>query len=214
MKSKNKAMWLELIGGIFGWIWIAAFIGTIYLLIQTIFYDGELVILIGVVLAGGISKAFLRALEERKIFLMNQEPINDTDNNKSANNHEPDQIEETEKIVQKYGKFLENSSPADGCVADQSKLPHSKTVIKTALIKALQNTADVHFQEALKTSYLSLAKWQPNVGNSNQGIDFSQIDPMIDPAELLALNESTKDWIQIVKNEEIQLQAELKKYGF
>ena len=48
---------------------------------------------------------------------------------------------------------------------------------------------------------------------SHQGIDLTKIDPMLDPSEFLAMHESSKDWGQIVQNEEKKLQAELKDLG-
>jgi hypothetical protein len=169
--------------------------------------------LVGVVLAGGISKAVLRDCEARKNSMMTQESINDDGNKKSDDSGEPSWTEEAEKIVQKYGEVLQHSSPVAGCVADQDKLPYPKDVIKTALIKALQNTVDNHQKEVLKIGYLGLANWQSDVGDSNQGIDLTKVDPMLDPAEFLALHESSKDWSQIIQNEEMELQAELKELG-
>jgi len=213
MKPINKAMWFELVGGIFGWVWIAASIGAIYFLVQAVFYDGSWVNLVGAMLTGGISKIVLRECEARKNLLMTQESINIDGNTKSDDTGEPAWAEQAEKIVQKYGEVLQHSSPVAGCVADQDKLPYPKDVIKTALIKALQNTVDNHQKEVLKIGYLSLANWQSDVGDSNQGIDISKVDPMIDPTEFLALHESSKDWSQIVQNEEMELQAELKELG-
>jgi hypothetical protein len=213
VKPINKAMWLELVGGIFGWIWIAACIGVIYFLIQAVFYDGGWVNLVGVMLAGGISKTVLREYETRKNSLMTQESINDDGNKKSDDSGEPAWVEEAEKVIQKYGEVLEHFGLAGGCVADEGKLPYPKDVIKTALIKALQNTADGHQKNHLKIAYLNLANWQSDVGDSNQGIDVSQFDPMIDPTELVALLKSSQAWSQMVLDEEIELQAELKELG-
>jgi len=206
MKPINKAMWFELVGGIFGWVWIAASIGAIYFLVQAVFYDGSWVNLVGVMLTGGISKVVLRECEARKNLLMTQESINSDGNTKSDDTDEPAWAEQVEKIVQ-------NASPVAGCVADQNELPYPKDVIKTALIKALQNTVDSHQKGALQVAYLSLANWQSDVGDSHQGIDLTKIDPMLDPSEFLAMHESSKDWGQIVQNEEKKLQAELKDLG-
>ena len=144
---------------------------------------------------------------------MTQESINSDGNTKSDDTDEPAWAEQVEKIVQKYGEVLQHASPVAGCVADQNELPYSKDVIKTALIKALQNTVDSHQKGALQVAYLSLANWQSDVGDSHQGIDLTKIDPMLDPSEFLAMHESSKDWGQIVQNEEKKLQAELKDLG-
>ena len=185
MKPIKKAMWFELVGGIFGWVWIAASIGAIYFLVQAVFYDGSWVNLVGVMLTGGISKVVLRECEARKNLLMTQESINSDGNTKSDDTDEPAWAEQVEKI----------------------------DAIKAALITALQNTVDSHQKGALQVAYLSLANWQSDVGDSHQGIDLTKIDPMLDPSEFLAMHESSKDWGQIAQNEEKKLQAELKDLG-
>ena len=206
-------MWFELIGGIFGWVWIAASIGAIYFLVQAVFYDGSWMNLVIVMLTGGISKVVLRECEARKNLLMTQESINSDGNMKSDDTNEPAWAEQVEKIVEKYGEVLRHASPVAGCVADLNELPYPKDVLKTALIKALQNTVDSHHKGALQVAYLSLANWQSDVGDSHQGIDLTKIDPMLDPSEFLPMRESFKDWGQIVQNEEKKLQAELKDLG-
>ena len=213
MRPIRKAMWFELVGGIFGWVWIAASIGAIYFLVQAVFYDGSWMNLVIVMLTGGISKVVLRECEARKNLLMTQESINSDGNTKSDDTDEPAWAEQVEKIVQKYGEVLQHASPVAGCVADQNELPYPKDVLKTALIKALQNTVDSHQQGALRVAYLSLSNWQSDVGDFHQGLDLTKIDPMLDPSEFLATLESSKDWGQIVQNEEKKLQAELKDLG-
>ena len=211
MKPIKKAMWFELVGGIFGWVWIVASIGAIYFLVQAVFYNGSWVNLVSVMLTGGFCKSVLRECERRKILLMTQESINSDGNKKLDDSGEPAWTEEAEKIVQKYGEVLQHGCPVAGCVADQDELPYPKGVIKSALIKALQNTVDSHQKDALQVAYLSLANWQLDVGDSIQGIDLTKVDPMIDPSEFVAMHGSSKDWGQIVQNEEIDLQAELKE---
>lgn len=39
MKTKTKLVWLELVGGIFGWIWIVASVVTLYFLVMAVFSD-------------------------------------------------------------------------------------------------------------------------------------------------------------------------------
>lgn len=213
MKSIKKAMWFELAGGIFGWIWIATSIGAIYFLVQAAFYDGSWVQLVGVMLTGGISKIALRECEARKNLLMTQESINSDGNKKSHDSGEPAWTEEAEKIVQRYGEVLQHARPVAGCVADQNELPYPKGVIKTTIIKVMQNTVDSHQKDVLQAAYLSLASWQSDVGDSHQGIDLTKVDTMLDPSEFLAMHESSKDWGQIVQNELMELQAELKELG-
>ena len=209
MNSKKKAIWLELVGGIFGWVWIAACVGAIYLLVKAIFDDGSWLNLMGAILIGGISKVVLRECETRKNLLMAQESIDIDGNEKPDDSGEPAWTEEVEKIVHQYGEILQHASPAPGCVADQDKLPYPKEVIKAALITALRHNADSHQKDALEVAYLSLANWQPDVGDTDQGFDLTKVDTMLEPSELLALHESSNHWEQIVQNEAASLYAEL-----
>ena len=209
MNSKKKARWLELVGGIFGWVWIASCVGAIYLLVKAIFDDGSWVNLVGAILIGGISKAVLRECETRKNLLMARESMDIDGNEKPDDSDEPAWTEEVEKIVHQYGEILQHASPAPGSVADQDKLPYPKEVIKTALITALRHNADSHQKDALEAAYLGLANWQPDVGDADQGFDLTNLDTMLEPSELLALHESSKHWEQIVQNEAASLYAEL-----
>ena len=106
MKNKTKAMWIELVGGIFGWIWIGSFFGSIYFLIQAALYDGSWLNLAAVIFAGVISKAVLRESEDRKSLLMTHESVNFDGNGKFDNVDDKKCHKETEKIVQQYGEFL------------------------------------------------------------------------------------------------------------
>jgi len=126
------------------------------------------------------------------------------------NSTEPASTKEVEKIVHQYGEILQHASPAPGSVADQDKLPYPKEVIKTALITALRHNADSHQKDALEAAYLGLANWQPDVGDTDQGFDLTNVDTMLEPSELLAMHESSQHWEQIVQSEEESLYAELR----
>lgn len=39
MELRTKLVWLELIGGIFGWVWIVASVAALYFLVVAIFFD-------------------------------------------------------------------------------------------------------------------------------------------------------------------------------
>lgn len=39
METKTKLVWLELIGGILGWVWILASVASLYFLVVAIFFD-------------------------------------------------------------------------------------------------------------------------------------------------------------------------------
>ena len=119
-------------------------------------------------------------------------------------------------IIQAYGKLLENYAPTPGCVADSSKLPYPKQEIKAALISGLKAIDDPQMKEHLKIAYIQLSDWQKGVGDTDQGIDFKNIDPN-QSAEKLAkaiINQSSsKDWGAIVLKEQDALKQELKDFG-
>ena len=60
-------------------------------------------------------------------------------------------------IVQAYGKVLESEAPPPSAVADVTKLPYPKRVIKEALIAALKATEDSAMKNHLRTGYMELA---------------------------------------------------------
>lgn len=118
-------------------------------------------------------------------------------------------------IVQAYGKILETSAPTPGTIADVDKLPYTKKQIKDALIAALRSTDDPQMKEHLKVGYIQLADWQEGVGNSNQGLDLSNIDLNQDTESLaqqvLEQSAGTKDWAVVVQKERAALKQELQK---
>jgi hypothetical protein len=118
-------------------------------------------------------------------------------------------------IVQAYGKILETSAPAPGTVADVNKLPYTKQQIKEALIAVLRSTDDPQMKEYLKIGYIQLADWQEGVGESNQGLDLSNIDLNQDAKSLAqqVLDQSvgSKNWATVVQKEQEALKQELQE---
>jgi predicted RNA-binding protein with EMAP domain len=64
------------------------------------------------------------------------------------------------RIVQEYGKVLDNSSKRAFLISE-SNLPYSKKVIKNAIRVALLMTDDEEMIEQLKYGYMSLANFVP-----------------------------------------------------
>ena len=124
--------------------------------------------------------------------------------------------EAAEKIVQDYGAVLEASALAPGCVADVRNLPHSKELIKQALVIALCLIEEPHVREKLKFGYISLADWQEGVGNTTVGIDCTKMDLNGDPLEMAKRISSEgitmKKWMPLVKAEQEMLKSELQKF--
>lgn len=118
------------------------------------------------------------------------------------------------KIVQAYGKVLEESQIGLGIVADVKELPFSKEQIKKAIVLAIKNTDDIKIKEQLKVGYLSLADWQENVGETHQGFDPRIYDEKLSPEELLQQmpdSDSLNYWLDKVTYEQELLVDELNK---
>jgi hypothetical protein len=122
-----------------------------------------------------------------------------------------------EAIVQAYAKVLEHSAPTPGCVADVSKLPFPKDMIKAALIAAMKLTGDKNTKEALKVGYVQLSSWQKNVGETDQGIDTLNMDLSQDTKALAELvlkqSEGAEKWLSVMEQDEVDLQRELVELG-
>jgi len=118
-------------------------------------------------------------------------------------------------IVQGYGKVIETARPAPGTVADVNKLPYPKEQIKDALIVALRSADNPQEKEYLKTGYILLADWQEGVGESNIGLDLSNIDLNQDPNSLIEnVQEKSKVsdyWMKVIQKEGEVLEQELRE---
>lgn len=129
----------------------------------------------------------------------------------------PMSLEQATEIVWAYGDVLENSTPAPGTVADTSRLPYSKPVIKQALIVMLQSVENPRIQEYLKTAYVLLADWQEGVGQTNNGRVHTNVDLLPDLKKLikrpLSKDKDFEKWYTQAKTEGQQLKSELQNLG-
>ena len=119
-------------------------------------------------------------------------------------------------IAGSYGDVLVNNTMRT--IADTSKLPYPKNIIKQALIVLLNQNTDSQMLEYLKSSYWLLANWQDGVGPTNVGLELSNMDLTTDPVELAKqVSDQSSDvqgWSEKVYAERLQLQAELKELGY
>jgi hypothetical protein len=123
-------------------------------------------------------------------------------------------------IVHDYGVAVQSVSAAGrGCIADVSRLPHSKRRIKDALTLLLSVTDEADLRERLKSSYLLLADWQEGVGVTivsasmcDSDFNNSAPDAVGSAARGLAWDAWEK-WRSRVLQEERALKAELQQLG-
>lgn len=71
-----------------------------------------------------------------------------------------------EKIFRDFGSTLNAAKKAGVFIADERDLPHPKRLIKEAILYALRVTKQSEMREELKSAYLSLAGWQPGIGEA------------------------------------------------
>jgi hypothetical protein len=121
-------------------------------------------------------------------------------------------------IIQHYGAILEHDSPAPGCVADVGRLTYTKAQIKEALIIGLRATTDPQMRSFLQVGYLQLADWQEGVGDSDVGLDLTNVDPDTDVKKLAksiaGQSGASEKWSPIVSAEQGILKRELIELGF
>ena len=122
-----------------------------------------------------------------------------------------------EQIIHEYGAMLEHRAPTFDCVADVKKLPYPKDKIKQALIVGLRATSDAVGRNSLKMVYIRLADWQRGVGDTDAGLDASQLnlndDPMKYAQQVLAQISDREKWSTIIETERRELEAELRRLG-
>jgi len=137
--------------------------------------------------------------------------------NKNSSSSYTMTFDQAADIAGTYGEILEHNAPAPGTVADASKLPYSKNIIKQAIITLLNSDTDPQMKEHLKSAYWFLSDWQEGVGNTNAGLDLSNMDLSADPIELAkqmtAQKDTGKQWTEKAETERQQLRAELHQLG-
>lgn len=118
-----------------------------------------------------------------------------------------------QRMVLDYARFLEISAPMPGRIIDASKLPHTKSTLKRALLMCIGNGSDQRLEEHLKAGYLMLSAFQPEVGNVGLGTDFAALDleaDVMDIAEQLEQDEAAVEtWRLDVRRELEQLKQDL-----
>ena len=187
METKSKLATLELIAGVFGWIWIGASIAALYFIAMAVFSDGAwppfFWALGGSIVAQWLARGFednkKRVAYEAQLITEGYSP--EEAGKKWVQEYSgcsvgQSQTNDVMAIIQAYGKTLEMEAPASGCVADESKLPYPKDTIKKAIISGLKSTDNDQMKEHLKVGYIQLADWQPGVGSANKGLDLSAIE--------------------------------------
>ena len=86
--------------------------------------------------------------------------------------------DEAERLINEYGKVLERISNEGAVVCDESFLPDTKERIKEALVVVLKSPGlDQQQKELLKTGYINLSMFLPNVKPDERAITMDLDDP-------------------------------------
>jgi hypothetical protein len=126
-------------------------------------------------------------------------------------------VPEEKKIVSEFGAFLESNQPTPGTVADASKLPFPKDVIKESLVKCIKAEKDPQMKEVFQSAYIMLADWQEGVGETNVGLDVTNFDPTLSSDDdmkklanqIISQSKGFDKWKKIVAAEQAQLMKDL-----
>jgi len=228
MNRKSKLAILELLVGLFGWVWIVASIVALYFLAIAVFSDGAWSQFFWALGTSIVAKWLARGFEENKERVAYEEKLIDeeysheetgkkTVQEYSGTSEVQSQANDVMAIIQAYGKALETEAPAPGSVADENKLPYPKDTIKEAIIAGLKSTDNDQMKEQLKVGYIQLADWQPGVGATNQGLDISSIDINQDTESLakavLEQSSGSEKWTAMAQKEQEALKQELQDLG-
>lgn len=122
-------------------------------------------------------------------------------------------------IIGAYGSVLEERVARPCFVADESKLPHRKEIIKNAIITALKhNLYPSNFKKHLKISFLELCMWQKDIGlkDRRHTIDVSSLninDSIENLASQITNQNPDEKLAQVVSNERESLKRELQECG-
>ena len=108
-------------------------------------------------------------------------------------------IDETVKkamnIMADYGEYLERN-PVTLEIVDETALPHKKADILNAILLGLLVQKDPGLRQAMISTALTLANFQPNIGKKplhRHGIDFTNLNMNVPPPELLAAKFAAAD---------------------
>lgn len=84
MKLITKLQILELIGGIFGWIWIIASLVAIYYFIVALFSDGSWMKFFIAMIVGVVCKGLCAGFNDTKNNLWNDDKLKEEENEKNT----------------------------------------------------------------------------------------------------------------------------------
>lgn len=171
MQTKIKLAILELIAGIFGWVWLISSLAGLYFFAMAIFFDGLWSQFFWAFGIGVIAKWLAKGFEANK-----KQIALETLTVTSAVNSE---TFSSEKIIRDFAGCIEDNPFSDDQIVDANQLPHSKETIYQAFVEEFASNEPKFNRVDLLAVFLSLAHFQEGVGPnpiSYLGVDFSNVD--------------------------------------
>jgi uncharacterized protein YpuA (DUF1002 family) len=176
MKTRTKVVFLELVAGIFGWMWLAAGAATFYFIITAIWFNGSWSMILVAIAISIICKWLAKGFHDNKIRVAYEaELISQGMTAEEAGkswvraylgknqNTTRNKDEEDSEIIRNYAMFIEKNPIIDE-IKDRTHLPHTRDQILDALVSAFEKTNDANQKEQIKALATTLAHFQPNVG--------------------------------------------------
>jgi hypothetical protein len=178
----KRALVFEILGGVFGWIWIGSAVATIVLVLGALFAQVSWWNVGYAVGVGAIAKWLARGFidnQKREQFEQsivakgaskkdaeqNRIPgdVGKSENAQSKKNRQD--ASERERVVTEYGAFMERESDGDPMdIRDVRTLPHEKSKILDALCLEIVREPSEERLNALQGVAMFLARYQEGVG--------------------------------------------------
>lgn len=211
MKTRTKLVFLELVAGIFGWMWLIAGAATVYFAITAIWFEGSwrfiLVAIITSIICKWLAKGFhdnkRRVAYETELISRGITPKEAGESWVQAyagknQNGIGKNDEESSEIIRNYATYIEKNPIMDG-IKDRTCLPYTRDQILESLLSSYGKISDEIQKEQIKVLATTLAYFQPNVGKeplTALGADFTNFlndeNPDLDKiAEALDENNSS-----------------------
>lgn len=154
-KGKRYGAYCEMMGGGFGWVWMLSIVASIGFFISAMFMSGSWWEFGYSFLVGGLCKGWTRSFRDAQIEDHNNQVL-----------QEKSGVVAPDQIIQDFGACMLDCEDCAVAFYDETKLPHPKSKIFGAVAAVLETPLDDTLKEQLKASLLSLAHFQPNVGDS------------------------------------------------
>jgi hypothetical protein len=176
MKTRTKVVFLELVAGIFGWMWLTAGAAAVYFAITAIWFEGSWILILAAIVTSITCKWLAKGFHDNKTRVAYEaELIGRGMTSKEAGeswveayvgknqNATGKNDEENSEIIQNYAIYIEKN-PIINEIKDCTCLPYARDQIFEALLSAYGKISDESQKEQIKILAITLAYFQPNVG--------------------------------------------------